>query len=78
VDGSRSRDTGGTGLGLSIVKHVIQRHGGELEIRSELGKGSSFKLIFPALRVRRELASPQDDAATDAPPNPADPLRMDA
>ncbi len=52
VDGSRSRDTGGTGLGLSIVKHVIQRHGGELEIRSEVGKGSSFKLVFPALRVR--------------------------
>jgi two-component system, OmpR family, phosphate regulon sensor histidine kinase PhoR len=52
VDSSRSRDTGGTGLGLSIVKHVIQRHGGELEISSELGKGSSFKLVFPALRVR--------------------------
>lgn len=51
VDGSRSRDTGGTGLGLSIVKHVVQRHGGELEIRSEAGKGSSFKLEFPASRV---------------------------
>ena len=52
VDGSRSRDTGGTGLGLSIVKHVALRHGGELEIRSELGKGSAFKLVFPAARVR--------------------------
>jgi two-component system phosphate regulon sensor histidine kinase PhoR len=52
VDGSRSRDTGGTGLGLSIVKHVVQRHGGELEIRSDPGKGSSFKLLFPAARVR--------------------------
>jgi two-component system, OmpR family, phosphate regulon sensor histidine kinase PhoR len=53
VDGSRSRDTGGTGLGLSIVKHVVQRHGGEIDISSEPGKGSSFKLIFPALRLRR-------------------------
>jgi len=52
VDGSRSRETGGTGLGLSIVKHVLQRHGGELEIDSEPGKGSRFRLVFPAARVR--------------------------
>jgi two-component system, OmpR family, phosphate regulon sensor histidine kinase PhoR len=62
VDGSRSRDTGGTGLGLSIVKHVVQRHGGEIDIQSEPGKGSAFKLVFPALRVRRravvEAATP--------------------
>ncbi|WP_130432446.1 phosphate regulon sensor histidine kinase PhoR [Rivibacter subsaxonicus] len=52
VDGSRSRDTGGTGLGLSIVKHVAQRHGGLLEIASEPGKGSTFRILFPAPRVR--------------------------
>jgi two-component system phosphate regulon sensor histidine kinase PhoR len=50
VDRSRSRESGGTGLGLAIVKHVMQRHGGQLHISSELGKGSSFKLIFPAGR----------------------------
>ncbi len=53
VDGSRSRETGGTGLGLAIVKHVVQRHGGEIAIHSELGRGSSFKLVFPAFRLRR-------------------------
>ena len=51
VDGSRSRETGGTGLGLSIVKHIVQRHGAELLIDSEPGKGSTFRIVFPATRV---------------------------
>ncbi len=63
VDGSRSRDTGGTGLGLSIVKHVAQRHGGALEFSSEAGKGSRFRLVLPAVRVRVEAAR---DANVDA------------
>lgn len=53
VDASRARDTGGTGLGLSIVKHVMQRHGGELEIESSPGQGSSFRLVLPSARVRQ-------------------------
>ena len=52
VDRSRSRESGGTGLGLAITKHVAQRHGGELQIRSELGHGSIFALEFPPQRVR--------------------------
>jgi two-component system phosphate regulon sensor histidine kinase PhoR len=69
VDGSRSRDTGGTGLGLSIVKHVAQRHGGELDIQSEAGKGSTFRLIFPAARTRRDSAlAVSSPGATHAEP----------
>ena len=55
VDGSRSRESGGTGLGLAIVKHVMQRHGGELDIASEPGRGSTFRLVFPAVRVRAAI-----------------------
>ena len=51
-DASRSRETGGTGLGLAIVKHVVQRHGGELAIQSEPGRGATFRLVFPAARIR--------------------------
>ena len=52
VDKSRSRETGGTGLGLAIVKHALARHGGRLEIESTLDRGSEFRAILPAARVR--------------------------
>ena len=63
VDGSRSRDTGGTGLGLSIVKHVVQRHGGEVDIQSEPGRGSTFRLLLPPSRVRLHVAAPASAVA---------------
>ncbi len=46
VDKGRSRDAGGTGLGLAIVQHIVKRHNGRLTIKSELGKGSSFRASF--------------------------------
>jgi two-component system phosphate regulon sensor histidine kinase PhoR len=54
VDRSRSRETGGTGLGLSIVKHVAQRHGGELRIESRLGQGSTFSVVLPPHRILKD------------------------
>ena len=46
VDSARSRESGNTGLGLSIVKHIINRHQGELIIESELDLGSQFTASF--------------------------------
>ncbi|MGH3866518.1 MAG: sensor histidine kinase [Pseudonocardiaceae bacterium] len=48
IDQGRSRSTGGTGLGLAIVKHVAANHGGEVELWSKPGVGSTFTLRIPA------------------------------
>jgi two-component system, OmpR family, phosphate regulon sensor histidine kinase PhoR len=47
VDREHSRQLGGTGLGLAIVKHIIESHGGTVEVQTVLGKGSSFILTLP-------------------------------
>lgn len=46
-DGHQAPDSGGAGLGLAIVKHIVARHGGRLDIASEIGVGSSFTAVFP-------------------------------
>ncbi len=50
VDKDRSRESGGTGLGLAIVKYIAQRHGGQLQIESELGTSSTFSIQLPSSR----------------------------
>lgn len=60
VSTSRSRESGGTGLGLSIVKHVLAMHGAQLEITSEVGKGSVFSIHFDAAHVRPRIAQELD------------------
>lgn len=47
VDKGRSRNEGGTGLGLAIVKHIVQYHGGKIEVESQRGKGTTFKISLP-------------------------------
>jgi two-component system, OmpR family, phosphate regulon sensor histidine kinase PhoR len=48
VDVKRSRERGGTGLGLAIVKHIVNRHGGRLQVESKAGEGSTFTVVLPA------------------------------
>ncbi|HWQ88928.1 MAG TPA: ATP-binding protein [Desulfitobacteriaceae bacterium] len=50
VDKARSREQGGTGLGLSIVKHIIEGAGGTIEVSSQLGVGTVFTCVLPAVK----------------------------
>lgn len=47
TDKARSRDKGGTGLGLAVVKSILNAHGTDIEVESEVGKGTSFWFRLP-------------------------------
>jgi two-component system phosphate regulon sensor histidine kinase PhoR len=47
VDRSRSKTRPGTGLGLAIVKHIVHLHGAAVEVDGEVGRGSTFRVLFP-------------------------------
>ena len=48
VDKARSRQSGGSGLGLAIVRAIVERCRGEIQVQSEVGKGTTFYVSFPA------------------------------
>jgi two-component system cell cycle sensor histidine kinase PleC len=51
VDDNLSRRHEGTGLGLAIVKSMMEQHGGQLDLQSAKGEGTTVSLVFPAARV---------------------------
>lgn len=82
VDGARTRGDGGTGLGLSIARHTMRAHGGDVDVWSQPGVGSSFTLTFPLhdtqgsgkgakrmKKVKRAVRSAQDRTPAVPPSN---------
>jgi signal transduction histidine kinase len=47
ADKSRSRATGGAGLGLAIAKQLVEAHGGQIEVQSQVGQGTRFTFTLP-------------------------------
>ena len=54
VDRARSRSTGGTGLGLSIVRHIVDNHGGKIEVKSNEGEGATFTVVLPRQKDQKD------------------------
>jgi heavy metal sensor kinase len=57
VDKARSQQSGGAGLGLSIVRWAVEAHGGKVELFTEEGKGSTFRITLPAVPVEHLVAA---------------------
>lgn len=60
VDKSRSKGSGGTGLGLAIVKHILEAHQSKVEVKSVVGKGSTFSFL---LKKKKEKAGTEQEEA---------------
>jgi signal transduction histidine kinase len=59
VDAARSRSRGGSGLGLAICHRIVTAHGGTIQVKSDVGRGSTFTVRLPAVSPE---ATPQATA----------------
>ena len=77
ADGGTSRKYGGTGLGLSIAKQIVLRLGGVLQVRSELGVGTTFSVVLPIAGPTEPAPAPAAAPATAPPAAPVAPATGD-
>lgn len=68
LEASADRRAGGTGLGLAVSRHLIEQHGGDIQVTSMVGKGSQFTITLP-----KHVPDPQEQAAPTAAPLPSSP-----
>ena len=60
VEKSRSKDRGGTGLGLAIVKHILEAHKSKINVKSTVGKGSSFSFVLKKKKEKTQAAQEEE------------------
>ena len=75
VDKGRARTQGGSGLGLSIAKWVAKAHGGDIQVESEVGVGTTFTLRLPAYQPKVAAVSHDDEPTTKTRTNLRLPFR---
>lgn len=65
ADTGRAREAGGTGLGLAIVRHLVEGMGGRVEAESELGSGTTIRLVLPTEPPALPASGPNPDVHDD-------------